>query len=62
MLHYNYIQKLEIKTNMNDKYLDGNTEYLKNIKIPNSITPLNVIDIKNELAISKIDIRNINYE
>tara|TARA_B100000989_G_C19472994_1_gene441589 strand:- start:339 stop:1208 length:870 start_codon:yes stop_codon:yes gene_type:complete len=62
MLHYNYIQKLENKTSTNNKYSDGNTEYLKNIKIPNSITPLNIEDLKSKLIISNIDVRKINDE
>lgn len=62
MLHYNYVQRLENKISINYKYPDGNTEYLKNIKIPNSITPFNITDLKKELTISNIDVRKINYE
>lgn len=62
MLHYYYLQKLDTKTTINDKYFDGNTEYLKNIKIPNSINPLSIIDLKNKLDNSNIKIRKINYE
>lgn len=62
MFHYDYVQRLENKISINYKYSDGNTEYLKNIKIPNSITPYNITDLKKELTISNIDVRKINYE
>ena len=60
MLHYKYVQKLKLIENEIENSLDGNKEFLKNIKIPNRIECIELSKLKKILFTSGIDLRMSN--
>lgn len=60
MLHYKYVQNLKLIENEIENSLDGNKEFLKNIKIPNRIECIELSKLKKILFTSGIDLRMSN--